>query len=169
MSHALRGIGRVGEQLLLRSPKDIAVGSITESELWYGVHRVGSPKLRQAVDAFLSAVPVAPFDSAAAREYGDLRAWLERRGRPIGVLDTLIAAHARALGMRLVTSDRKPFARVPGLTVEDWNRLEAPPSRRDVRGARQTARYQCLRCVGPLVQSDHSVSSPLVVADWPWS
>ena len=120
VSFALRGIGRVGERLLARSPQDVAVSSITEAELWYGVQRVGSPELRRSVEAFLSAIAVVPFDSAAARDYGDLRARLARRGTPIGLLDTLIAAHARALGLCLVTNNTKHFARVPRLRVEDW-------------------------------------------------
>jgi tRNA(fMet)-specific endonuclease VapC len=120
VSFALRGIGRVGEQLLARAPKDVAVSSITESELWYGVHRVGSPRLRRSVEAFLAAMAVLPFDSAAARDYGDLRAQLEKRGAAIGVLDTLIAAHARTLRLCLVTSNTKHFVRLPRLKVEDW-------------------------------------------------
>ena len=59
VSFALRGIGRVGERLLAESPTDVGISSITESELWFGVHRLGSTRLRRAVESFLSAIVVA--------------------------------------------------------------------------------------------------------------
>jgi tRNA(fMet)-specific endonuclease VapC len=120
VSFALRGVGRVGERLLAESPARVGISAITESELWFAVHRVGSPKLRQAVEGFLSALIVVPFDSSAAREYGELRARLEQRGTPIGVAETMIAAHARAMGACLVTNNTKHFSRVPRLRVQDW-------------------------------------------------
>ena len=69
---------------------------------------------------FLAPLEVLPYDDAAAARYGDIRAHLERRGTPIGPLDTLIAAHALALGSALVTNNVTEFSRVPELGVEDW-------------------------------------------------
>lgn len=71
------------------------------------------------VREFLLRVSVQPWDSNVARRYGELRAALERRGRPIGDLDMMIGAHALALGAVLVTNDRA-FSRIEGLRVENW-------------------------------------------------
>ncbi|WP_375144188.1 PIN domain-containing protein, partial [Acinetobacter pittii] len=63
---------------------------------------------------------ILPFGAAAASEYGDLRAYLQRQGTPIGPLDMLIAAHARAENMTLVTNNVREFVRVPDLEIENW-------------------------------------------------
>ena len=72
------------------------------------------------IDAFIMRVPALPFDAAAATTYGRLRAKLAACGTPIGSLDTLIAAHAMALGATLVTINLREFSRVENLAVEDW-------------------------------------------------
>jgi tRNA(fMet)-specific endonuclease VapC len=70
---------------------------------------------------FLAAVPtIAPFEAADAAEAGDIRAYLEGKGAPIGPFDYLIAAQARRRGAALVTLNRREFERVPGLIVTDW-------------------------------------------------
>ena len=69
---------------------------------------------------FLTPLSILPFDDAAAWAYGDLRADLERRGTPIGALDTLIAAHALGQPARLVTNNTREFERMGGLRVENW-------------------------------------------------
>ena len=93
---------------------------VTEAELLYGVaKRPEARKLRTAVDAFLAAIDVLPWTSATARRYAALRAELERRGRPLGPLDLMIAAHAGEHDAVLVTNDRA-FGAVPGLRIEDW-------------------------------------------------
>ena len=56
----------------------------------------------------------------AAREYGYIRAELEKKGRPIGAMDMLIGAHARALGAILVTNNVREFRRITSLPIEDW-------------------------------------------------
>jgi tRNA(fMet)-specific endonuclease VapC len=66
-------------------------------------------------------VGVVPFDDAATARYGELRALLERRGSPIGPLDTLIAAHALSLRWTLASHNVREFRRVPCLTVSDWS------------------------------------------------
>lgn len=120
VSFAIRGLGRVGDHLLASEPLDVAVSSVTEAELWYGVVKLGSARLRRAVEAVLSSMKVLPVTSEVARDYGDLRVWLEKRGRPIGLADTFIAAHARSHGLTLVTNNTRHLARVPGLKLEDW-------------------------------------------------
>jgi tRNA(fMet)-specific endonuclease VapC len=63
---------------------------------------------------------IMAFDSDAMRQYGQLRARLEKQGMPIGPLDMLIAAHAMALGSILVTNNTREFERIPGLALENW-------------------------------------------------
>lgn len=64
----------------------------------------------------------APSPSSPLRSYGVIRSDLERRGLPIGPLDTMIAAHALRLHLPLVTNNTSEFARVPGLSLEDWTK-----------------------------------------------
>jgi tRNA(fMet)-specific endonuclease VapC len=69
---------------------------------------------------FLATLEVAPFDALAAEVSGSMRAWLASQGTPIGPHDTLIAAHTHALGVTLVSNNRREFERVPGLKVKNW-------------------------------------------------
>jgi tRNA(fMet)-specific endonuclease VapC len=68
----------------------------------------------------LTLVDVISYDAIAAEEYGRIRAKLQKQGTPIGALDTLIAAHAKALGVTLVTNNTRAFAHVDDLSLEDW-------------------------------------------------
>ena len=68
----------------------------------------------------MAPLSVLPFGAAAASEYGEIRAYLQSRGTPIGPLDMLIAAHARVEGMTLVTNNMREFERVPELDLENW-------------------------------------------------
>lgn len=98
----------------------IGVSSVTAAELTFGVAKSGSARNRTALEMFLAAVEVLPFDASAIWHYGDLRAALERRGQPIGALDTMIAAHALACNAILVTNNTREFEPVPGLRLENW-------------------------------------------------
>lgn len=98
----------------------VAISSITGAELHFGVAKSGSGRNLQALAKFLAPLEVLPFDDMAMLEYGRLRANLERAGRPIGALDTLIAAHALALDCVLVTNNLREFKRVPKLRLENW-------------------------------------------------
>lgn len=73
------------------------------------------------VDDFCLRVAMLPWDSSAAQEYGQLRANLQREGQPMGNLDVMIAAHALAADLILVTTDRA-FSRIKGLKLEDWTK-----------------------------------------------
>jgi tRNA(fMet)-specific endonuclease VapC len=96
--------------------------SISLGELRFGAAKSQQPaKALEAIANLGEALDIAPFDEAAAQAYGPLRAELERQGRPIGSLDTLIAAHALSLDATLVTHNMAEFSRVPGLRVEDWS------------------------------------------------
>lgn len=120
VSFALRGHGRVGKKILEHRPSEICISAITLSELRYGAARRDSRKLHDLIDAFVANVAVMPFDEACAAQFGVVASDLAERGSPIGEFDALIAAHAIALELSLVTNNVKHFARVAGLTVENW-------------------------------------------------
>ena len=101
-------------------PSQVGISSITQAELDFGVAKSGSRRNRRALDKFLLPLEVYNFDARAARIYGDLRAQLEAAGTPIGAMDTLIAAHALALGHIMVTNNTREFQRVPHLQLENW-------------------------------------------------
>ncbi len=92
----------------------------------YGELRVGAEKSDRRADtlatleAVLSLLTLAPMPTSAAHDYGDIRAYLERRGQLIGPNDLWIAAHARSAGLTLITNNEREFRRVPGLSVENW-------------------------------------------------
>lgn len=106
----------------LRAGTTLIVPSIALFELNYGIAKSRRPETARALlDEFLSAGFEQPaFDAEDAREAGDIRAYLEARGAPIGPFDVLIAAQARRRGAVLVTNNRREFDRVPGLMATDW-------------------------------------------------
>lgn len=93
---------------------------IVASELRFGAYHKGSPKLTQQVNTVLSAFNIIPLEEPVDQHYGVIRSALQRIGQPIGQNDLFIAAHARALGLILVTANEREFARVPELIVENW-------------------------------------------------
>ncbi len=100
---------------------DICISVITKSELMYGVEV--SPRKQQdraALDAYLKHVEILDYPDEAALHYGQIRAALRLTGKMIGANDLLIAAHARCLGLTLVTNNTREFGRVEGLTLENW-------------------------------------------------
>lgn len=99
----------------------MAMSAITLSELLHGAEK--SAKVAQnlaAVEEFASLLEVLPYTAKAAQHYGVIRTALEKVGRPIGVNDLHIAAHARSEGLTLVTNNVGEFERVPGLVTENW-------------------------------------------------
>ena len=100
---------------------DIGMSVITLAELEYRVSKSSKPaKNKEALDQFVAPLDVVGFDRSATAAYGKLRATLEKKGQSIGAMDLLIAAHALALNVRLVTHNVREFGRVPGLRVETW-------------------------------------------------
>lgn len=99
---------------------DIGLCSVVAAELAFGVAKSGSARNRQALEKFLAPLTILPFDEAAVWTYGDLRADLERRGTPIGSLDTMIAAHALSQQALLITNNLREFSKVPGLQLDNW-------------------------------------------------
>lgn len=103
------------------TPQDMCISSITLAELEYGVSKSSQPeKNKLALMMFLSGIAVLPFDDAAAIEYGSIRTALEKKGTPIGSNDLLIAAHAKSLGLPIITNNTHEFVRVDGLQVGNW-------------------------------------------------
>jgi tRNA(fMet)-specific endonuclease VapC len=97
--------------------------SITLGELIYGAYRLPtrtSALLEQLEKTLLPNLPVLPFDVAAARQYGGVRAELERRGIVLGDADLRIGAIALSRGLTVVTGNVQHFQRIPGLSVENW-------------------------------------------------
>ena len=112
--HARRKLERVSVD------HDVSISVMTEAEMRLGLARGKlSAATEAAVELFLSKIDILPWDSAAARAYGLLRAGQERKGRPLSVEDLMIAAHALSLGLTLVTHDGA-FSYVDGLKTEDW-------------------------------------------------
>ena len=120
VSFALRGQGQVAGQLLNHRPSEICISSVTLAELRYGADMRRSRKLHGLIDTFVEAIVVRPFDQTAADRFGTVAASLARQGVPIGEFDTLIAAHALATRLTLVTNNTKHFSRVVGLTTANW-------------------------------------------------
>ncbi len=100
----------------------VATSIIVAAELRFGAAKKKSARLKSEVEDYLAAMNVLTFETPADIVYGDLRATLETAGTPIGANDLLIASHALALDMVLVTGNEREFKRVPGLKVENWLR-----------------------------------------------
>jgi tRNA(fMet)-specific endonuclease VapC len=100
---------------------DVCISVITKSELFFGVEV--SPRRRQdqaALDAFLNYIEVLDFPDQASLHYARIRADLRRVGTMIAANDLFIAAHARSLGLTLVTNNTREFGRVSKLMIENW-------------------------------------------------
>ena len=121
-SYAMRGASANLDAKLQKADEgSIAISAVTRAELRFGLEKRGNPRaLSLVVNGFLERVPVAPWDAEAADRFGRLPAQLERGGTPIGVFDTMIAAHALALGAILVTNNQKHFQKVRALKIENW-------------------------------------------------
>lgn len=99
---------------------ELAVSSITASELAFGVEKSGSERNKQALKKFLSPLEILPYDEQAVWHYAQLRHDLQSKGQTIGSLDMLIAAHALALDVVLVTNNTKEFECIERLKLENW-------------------------------------------------
>lgn len=101
----------------------IGISTITLAELQFGIMKSSNPqKNQEALDKFLTPLEIIDFDSKATIDYGIIRANLEKKGTPIGSLDTLIAAHAKSLDLTLITNNEKEFERIPGLKIDNWTK-----------------------------------------------
>ena len=99
---------------------EVALSTVVSAELRYGAARVKSRKLAATIERWLALFVIVPWDDEAAQAYARIRAAVEAKGRPIGNLDLLIAAHALSRKATLVTNNTRHFSQVPGLRIENW-------------------------------------------------
>jgi tRNA(fMet)-specific endonuclease VapC len=101
----------------------MGISTVTLGELIFGAERSQQVERNlEDIEAMAARLEVMPFDMKAAYHFGQIRAGLYGAGRPIGPYDMMIAGHARAFGLILVTNNVKEFERVPGLLLEDWSK-----------------------------------------------
>ncbi len=99
----------------------LAISVVTRAELLYGIALVPqATSLKKAVLAFLDYIPCLEWPVPAADYYAKSRCEQKLGGKPIGYMDTLIAAHALAENLVLVTHNTKHFERIESLKMEDW-------------------------------------------------
>ena len=112
--------GVVAAQISKAGENTVCTSIIVAAELRYGAAKSNSVKLADRVDLILSALEVLPLETPADHQYAALRHRLTRQGTPIGPNDLLIAAHALANDLTVVTANVGEFSRVPELKVENW-------------------------------------------------
>ena len=115
----LRNDTRVVSRWASAAPQ-LRLSAIVVAELQAGVSKSGRAVHREQLEDLMATLPVEPFTLDDTREYGRLRAILEKQGQGIGPLDLLIAAQTLRLEGILVTHNTREFSRVPGLKCEDW-------------------------------------------------
>lgn len=112
---------RLDQRLAEAGVEAVCISVLAKAELLFGVAVSPRPSRdRESLDQLLAYTQVLDLPEAAAEHYAEIRADLQRKGKPIGANDLLLAAHARCLGLTLVTNNAREFSRVPGLAVENW-------------------------------------------------
>ena len=103
---------------------EFGISSVTHAELQYGIEKSKNKATNQAaLDEFLLPLTILPFHGKKLVTcYGEIRAWLESKGKTIGPLDMLIAAHALSLDLTIISNNIKEFSRIPNLKCENWIR-----------------------------------------------
>ena len=108
-------------EAFIRHQDQLCVSTVTAMELIFGAEKSAAPEKNLGViEAFLARLAVLDYDLHAAEHSGQLRAELQKIGKPIGPYDQMIAGHARSLGLIVVTNNEREFNRVTGLRVENW-------------------------------------------------
>ncbi len=121
LSHLIRfPNGTILNHLESVLPASACTSIVVSAEIHYGLMKKGSATLTSQARRILTAMDILPLECPVEDHYADIRVHLEKLGTPIGGNDLLIAAHARALGMILVTDNIREFSRVPGLVIENW-------------------------------------------------
>jgi tRNA(fMet)-specific endonuclease VapC len=112
--------GLAARRLAVAGEATVCTSIVVACELRYGAAKRGSGKLSERVERLLENLEVLPLDREVDRHYAEIRLHLERGGQPIGPNDLLIAAHALALDLTLVSDNVEEFARIPHLTLDNW-------------------------------------------------
>jgi len=116
-----KDIGNVAASILAQSPQDIAIPVISLYELEVGIAKSTSPaKRKKQLNTFASQVNIFQFGPKEARVAAGIRAELEKRGTPIGPYDILIAGTAVSTNSILITNNKKEFARIDRLRIDNW-------------------------------------------------
>jgi tRNA(fMet)-specific endonuclease VapC len=121
-SYVIKGNSRnIDAHLRDLDVSQVCISAVTRAELRFGVRRLRrAARVAAEVERFLSGIHTLPWDEAAADQFAEVRSNLERVGTPIGSMDTMIAAHAKALDAVLVTDNAKHFGKVKGLAIANW-------------------------------------------------
>ena len=122
VSYAIKGTyPQLREQMARRPPAVLCISAVTQSELLYGLaKKPGATRLEALITEFSQWIDVLDWTTHVASVHGRLRADLERQGVVLGAFDLMIAAHALATEVVLVSNDRA-FLKVPNLEVENWS------------------------------------------------
>ncbi len=114
--------GLAAQRVAFVGDLNVCTSIVVAAELWYGAIKTDAPRLTAQLEAVLGVMEVLPLTPPMDREYGRLRARLERDGQPIGGNDLLIAAQSVVLGLTLVTDNQREFSRIAELPCENWLR-----------------------------------------------
>lgn len=112
--------GCVKDKIAGLGETSICISLIVASEIRFGCAKKISMPLTKRANTILNALTTVPLEEPLDTHYADIRNTLETQGQPIGPNDLLIAAHARSLGLTLVTANEEEFRRVENLKVENW-------------------------------------------------
>ncbi|MEA5579961.1 type II toxin-antitoxin system VapC family toxin [Nodularia harveyana UHCC-0300] len=112
--------GLVFQRIATVGEGSVCTSIIVACELRFGAAKNGSSRLVEQVECILEVFPVLSLESPIDKHYGAIRTHLEQSGTPIGPNDLLIAAHAHALNLTLVTANTREFERVPALILDNW-------------------------------------------------
>lgn len=112
------------DRFIQTPPSARHTSTINLGELLYGAERVADQQRRArlitGIRQLLSLVTILPFDGAAAEEFGQIRAEVERRGQPRAIPDLMVGAVGLSQGLIVVTGNLTHFQAIPGLNVENW-------------------------------------------------
>jgi tRNA(fMet)-specific endonuclease VapC len=114
--------GLAAQRVAIVGDLNVCTSIVVAAELRYGAIKKDAPRLTEQLEAVLGVMEVLPLTLPMDREYGRLRARLERDGQPIGGNDLLIAAQSVVLGLTLVTDNQREFSRIAELPCENWLR-----------------------------------------------
>jgi tRNA(fMet)-specific endonuclease VapC len=121
VAHLLRAPqGIVRDRIAEVGEDTVCLSVLVAAELRFAAAKRKSKRLARQIEAILAALPILPLEATVDVHYAEIRAELEKARRPVAPNDLIIAAHARALGLTLVTRNAGKLARVSGLDVEDW-------------------------------------------------